>query len=406
MGSETKNNNKFSPIAVQAVVVAMGINLLAGAQYCWSLLGNSVGQANGWTTTQLALPYSLMMVVTSLWAIIMGFVNDRSKPKYGTIFGGICIAVSLCIAGTTKSYVVLFLAIALIMGFASTSLTSNTSPTAMKFAPMKYKGLVSGIVGAGMGWTSLYMAPLIHYLNGRVSIKTTFYIIGLGCGGLIILLSLFLPTPPKIQEGTVTEEDTSIYKNTIDFKGALRKHETWVLFAIFCMAGMTGMMMTSQMTKIATVQIPGWTGAYLLIMALAGANGAGRLIVSGLSDRIGVFNTWKMIFAVQTANMILFRFYQSPAALILGTIVMGLFYGASIPLCWSTIASVYGKKYMSSIYGVITNGFAVAALVGPLLAARIVDTSGSYSMAFLAIAAFQVLGLVLSFVLERSRKRA
>ena len=223
------------------------------------------------------------------------------------------------------------------------------------------------------------------------------------------MLSFFLPTPPKIQatdasSNTKLEEDTSIYKNTISLKPALFKYETWVIFAMFACAGMAGHMMTSQMTNIASVQIPGWGGAYILVMALAGSSGAGRLIISTLSDKLGVFNTWKLIFATQIVNMMFFRNYTSPNSIIWGTIVMGLFYGASIPLCWASVAAVYGKKYLGSIYGIVTNGFAVAALVGPLLAARIVDTTNSYNGTFIAIAGFGILGMILAFTIKENKK--
>jgi MFS family permease len=99
--------------------------------------------------------------------------------------------------------------------------------------------------------------------------------------------------------------------------------------------------------------------------------------------------------------MLLFRTYTSPTLIVWGTIVMGVFYGAAIPLCWSSVAEVFGKKYLGSIYGVVTNGFAVAALVGPLLAARLVDTTGSYDGAFFAIAGFGVLGMILAFTIKK-----
>lgn len=410
------NKEKFSKTAIQATVIAMLINLSAGAQYCWSLLGSSIGKENGWTTTQLALPYSWMMVITSLWAIVVGRINENSKPKYLVMFGGICIGLSLVIAGTTSSYVVLFLAIAVLMGLASTSFTSSTTPTAQKFAPMKYKGLVAGIVGAGMGWTSFYMSPMIRSLNGSVGTRNTFLIIGIGSFIVTFVLAQFLPTPPKVNASdpdvvaaakAAEEADMKTkYKNTIALKQALKTKETWVTFFMFACAGMGGQMMTSQMTKIASVQYT--TGdatalAVTMLMALGLANGLGRLCVSTLSDKLGVRNTWTLIFIVQGINILCFRFYTTSLLLHVGTFVLGFFYGASIPLVWNTVAGIFGRKYLGSIYGVITNGFAVAALAGPLISARIVDATGSYNPAFLVLASFLVVGLILSRTLPNDR---
>lgn len=413
------NKEKFSRTATQATVIAMLINLSAGAQYCWSLLGGSIAAERGWTTTQLALPYSWMMVITSLWAIAVGRINEHSKPKYLVMFGGVCIGLALIIAGTTSSYVVLFLAIALLMGFASTSFTSSTTPTAQKFAPLKYKGLVAGIVGAGMGWTSFYMSPMIRSLNGSIGTRNTFLAIGIGSFVVTFVLAQFLPTPPKVDASdpsvvaaakAAEEADKKTkYKNTVTLKKALTTKETWITFTMFACAGMGGQMMTSQMTKIAAVQYTAGDATALavsMLMALGLANGLGRLCVSTLSDKLGVRNTWTLIFVVQCLNILCFRFYTTPVLLVIGTFVLGFFYGAAIPLVWNTVAGIFGRKYLGSIYGVITNGFAVAALAGPLISARIVDTTGSYNPAFLVLAAFLVVGLILSRTLPNDRALA
>ena len=408
MGQET-----WSKKAIQATVVAMLINLAAGAQYCWSLLSSGVAASNGWTTTQMALPASLMMVFTSLWAIVVGYFNDRTKPKYFVMFGAVCIGLSLVIAGTTTSYVVIFLAIVFLMGAASTSFTSNTTPTAQKLAPMKYKGLVAGIVGAGMGWTSFYMAPLIKAIQGSHGDKAAFYVIGIGSFVIIFILAQFLPEPeradasdPKVAAAAKAAEEmdekTTLYKNTKNLKAAIKTKEIWLCFFMFACAGMGGQMMTSQMTKIAAVQLTdGDAGALAvkMIMALGLANGLGRLCVSTLSDKLGVKNTWSLIFIAQCINILCFRFYTTTTALVAGTFALGFFYGAAIPLVWNTAASIFGRKHLGAIYGVITNGFSVAALVGPLVCAKIVDTTGSYNPAFIVLAVFLALGLVMSRIL-------
>lgn len=399
-------NEKVSSIAKRAVVVAMCINLLAGAQYCWSMLGSTLMAQYGWTATQASLPYSVMMVVTSLWAIVVGVVADKAGPNNMIRLGAVCIAASLIIAGHTSSWPLMMFAIGILMAIASTSFTSNTSSTAVKFMPLKYKGLATGIVGAGMGWTSFYMAPMINKLMSVTSVANTFTIIGLGCGIMIFILSFLLPNPVKYPELVVADTrgagavDYSKYKDTINTVGkAVKTKETWCLFAMFACAGMTGQMLTSQMTNIATVQA-GLMNGYILIMGMAIFNGLGRLVVSSVSDKIGITNTWRLIFAVLAADMVLMSVSHSMLPLLVSVCIMGAFYGGSIPLVWASTTGVFGKKYVTTIYGVITNGFAVAALVGPTLASRIVDMSGGYTMAFYAVVVFEIIGFLLSFTIK------
>lgn len=195
-------------------------------------------------------------------------------------------------------------------------------------------------------------------------------------------------SPESIAAAKIAEEEdqrTTKYKNTVDLKTCLKKKETWLIFFMYACAAMGGQMMTSQMSKIAQIQFTTGDVAAVtatMIMALGLANGLGRLCVSTVADRLGVINTWRLIFLVQIINILCFRFYTGYASLVVGTFVLGSFYGATIPMVYTTVATIFGRKSMGSIHGVITNGISVAALVGPLISSNIVDATGSYNPAF------------------------
>ena len=135
-------------------------------------------------------------------------------------------------------------------------------------------------------------------------------------------------------------------------------------------------------------------------MAIAVGNTAGRLLLGAISDRLGVFTTWKVLFAFATVNMFLFTMYKTPAMMIIGTVILAACYGACVPLTWASITSVFGKKYMGTIYGYTNISFGIASFIGPMVAAAIVDATGVYNRAFLVVAAFQILGLILSFTMS------
>lgn len=395
-------NEKVSPVAKRAVVVALCINLLAGAQYCWSMLGSSLMAEYEWSAMQASLPYSVMMVVTSLWAMVVGHLVDRTGPHFLIRVGSVCIALSLIIAGRTSNWWLVMFAIGGLMGIASTSFTANCAATSVKFMPLKYKGLASGIVSAGMGWTSFYMAPMIRGLLEKTSVANTFTIIGLMCGILIFILSFLLPNPAKYPELLVAAEDGasadhSKYKNSCTTLGQIAaKKETWILLAMFACSGMSGQMLTSQLNNIAQVHVGLASGASL-IMALGLCNGLGRLLVSGVSDRIGVCNTYRILYCGIAVSMVLMIFANGFGLMLLAVVLLGLFYGGGTALIWAADTMVFGKQYVGSVNGIVTNGFAVAALIGPSLASHFVDTTGGYVGAFVAVIAFAILGIVLSF---------
>lgn len=395
------------PIARRAVTVALCINLLSGAQYAWSMLGASLMEARGWTITQTTLPYSILFVVASLWSIVVGSVGDRIGPVFFIRLGAVCNAVGLTIAGNTENWWLVLLAVGLSMGIASASLANSTSPTALRYVPVRYKGVVSGVVSAGIGWTSFYVAPLIRGLLSVTGVSETFAVIGIVDGILLFILSFFLPNPvkdpsPKEEEEETGQSVSEAYKVSAPLDGsirttgeALRSREVWYLFFIFCCASVAGLMFTSQVTTIARVQA-GVEDGTILVMTMGVVNGFGRLLTPSLSDRVGVFRIWLLVFLVMIADMAVLSISHTLTALFPALCVMSFFAGGANPLMWATVSGIFGTKYMGTVFGVVTNGFAVASITSPVIAAGIAQTTGSYTAAFGFVAGISFCGLLLT----------
>lgn len=394
---------KVTNIAKRAIIVAVLLNLCTGAQYCWSMLGKSMIAEYGWTATQASLPYSVLMIVAATWAVGAAKISEKYKPKYSTMLGAVCMCSGLIISGFTRSPIVMLFSVGLLIGMSSTSVTAVTAPTAVKFWPAKYKGLISGIGTAGVALSSFYMSPIINWLLKTVGLKMTFVAVGIGAGILIGGLSLLLPTPGPEQLGNAGDAadavDHSLYQNKYTGEQALKKYEFWVLFLCMGCAAMSGQMLTAHVAMISVAQA-NWESGATLVMAIAVGNTAGRLLLGAISDKLGVFTTWKLLFIVAAANMFLFTKYTTPSTMIIGTVILAACYGACVPLTWASITSVFGKKYMGTIYGYTNISFGIASFIGPMAAAAIFDATGGYNKAFLVVAAFQILGLILAFTIS------
>jgi len=72
---------KVSKMAYTALVICILLNLAAGFQYCWSLLGRTIISQYGWTATQAALPYTVLTIVTSLWSTFAGRLGEYISPR-------------------------------------------------------------------------------------------------------------------------------------------------------------------------------------------------------------------------------------------------------------------------------------------------------------------------------------
>ena len=70
------------------------------------------------------------------------------------------------------------------------------------------------------------------------------------------------------------------------------------------------------------------------------------------------------------------------AGFVLGAAVVGFSYGACLSLFPATAADRWGTKNMGVNYGILFTAWGVGGVIGPLLASKIVDRTGSYEMAY------------------------
>jgi OFA family oxalate/formate antiporter-like MFS transporter len=169
---------------------------------------------------------------------------------------------------------------------------------------------------------------------------------------------------------------------------------------MFVLAASAGLMIISQVALIAKGQahIDKWGFAPVAILALF--NTLGRLVSGFLSDRIGRANTMVLAFVLQALNMFAFSHYTTPALLIFGSAFAGLCYGTIFTLFPATTADFYGIRNLGVNYGLVFTGFGVAAVIGPMLGARILDLFGSYHHAFVISAIMLLFGALLAFMLK------
>jgi len=83
-------------------------------------------------------------------------------------------------------------------------------------------------------------------------------------------------------------------------------------------------------------------------------------------------------------------------------IVSGLGYGGIVAVLSPLVAELFGLRAHGTILGMIAFNTAFGA-IGPLIAGRIFDVSGSYQLGFLAAAILCVLGLILVLFLKPRR---
>jgi nitrate/nitrite transporter NarK len=78
-----------------------------------------------------------------------------------------------------------------------------------------------------------------------------------------------------------------------------------------------------------------------------------------------------------------------------------LCYGGGFGVMPSFNADFFGTRYMGQIYGMILTAWGVGGIVGPFVAARVKDVTGSYAGALIPVAIMLLIAAVIPFFVRK-----
>lgn len=374
--------------AQKTLIAGTCINLSIGVIYAWSVIKKSMVSQWQWTHTEANMPYTVGIIVWAIALLLAGILQDRFGPKrviqLGVTLVGTGLMASSFVTSPLGMVFTFGVGVATGIGFTYACIT----PCCMKWFHPSKKGMVSGITVGGFGLAAVYLAPLTGKLISVFGISETFLILGIGVLLVAWPLTMLMDNPPAsfiapAPKNMLASSKASAQKSPdFTWQQIVKTKEFYLLWIMFAFSSSAGVMMIGHLASIASVQA-GIQDVALIVSLLAVSNAAGRVGGGILSDKIGRRNTMLLVFSTQLANMAAFIHYTNLPLIALGTIVAGLSYGSLMSVFPSITSDKWGMKNYGTNYGVLYMAWGVSGVVGPLIAAWVVDATGTYAWAYM-----------------------
>ena len=399
---------------------AIGIGVALGILYVWSVISKGLQDELHWTNTQASLPYTIFTVCMSIGFFTSGRIQDKLGPRVCVVACAILMGAGLMFSGFFTTPWLVMIGFGIISGLGVGSGNVSSLAASLKWFPYSKKGMVSGAVLAGIGFSAVLYSPFSNYLLGAVGVSSSFLIFGVISFVAIFALSFNMYDPPQgydkekgmivlgdgagAAEAREAEPPAVQSDNDMATRDMFRTGSFYLLFAIFAISSASGLMIIGHAAKIAQVQ-GGWEGGFILVIALNLFNTGGRFLGGSISDRFGRENTLKLVLVIQALNMFLFGFYANVPTIALGIVVQGFCYGTIFAVMPALTSDLYGLKSFGANYGTVFLAWGIGGIIGPMTAARVYDTIGTYKSAYLIACALSIVSLILISILHWRRKK-
>lgn len=430
-------------IAISGALVMLTI----GTIYSWAMFTQPLLVAYGWDLTVTTWTYAIAnFSLAALGAVIGGFWQDKVGPRTVAMVGVTLWGLGNVLAGLgTSAFGALWLYVSYgIVGGIGAGMAYIT-PLSMvtKWFPDN-KGLAGGLVAGAFGLGAFLYNQIVprlpgfhmaaEHADGFIAARaaanaagTRFDPAALGvvfsdedlaalmhvfvASGIVFLIvglaaaSLFRnPAPSRLAPAAQKGADGAEGYAPSQVIAMPQFYLLWTQLFVNVIAGITiisnAVFMLADLTQSAAATIAPLFGLVSIFNAL------GRCFWGAISDRIGCNHTFAAMFAVQAVAVLLLTNVHELAPALAAVSMILLCCGGGFGTMPSFSASCFGTKFMGLNYGLILSAWGFAALIGPIIAARAKDLTGSFYGMLPLIVLVLLASVILPYLTNKTAKKS
>lgn len=352
----------------------------------------------GWNRTQTSSGLSIAGIMAAMLSPFFGALID----KWGTrplALPGLAM-MSLLTAGfaLNNGSFALWTAMWLAYGLVSLFIKSTVWATTVSAAFESARGLALGVMLSGTALAQVVMPPLANWLVGSYGWRTAFVALGLGWGGmaLAVCIPFFRDVHLEQGEGTASADRSSARFPGLSLSEAWRDRALWQIgISTFLMMVLTIGLLIHQFEIMRDAGISRQSAGWLTsVFGLGGI--AGKLVSGYLMDRYSPNWVGGLTLAsTALAFFLLMSAFATPALIVVAMAVNGYASGTKLQITSYMTTRFAGLKNFGKIFGTMAAVIALGSALGPWLAGRVYDLTGSYTIFLIG----GVIGSIVSGVL-------
>jgi len=375
-------------------MAGLGINLALGILYTWSIFKQAIqesilsgdGRFN-WDIASLNDPFAVCCLMFTIAMIFAGRLQDKLSPRITAVIGGVLTGVGLIVISQSSSLFFWILGFGVLTGLGLGFGYASATPPAIKWFPPSKTGMIAGIVVAGFGLASVYIAPLSIFLIAKFGLSLSMLIFGVAFLGVVCFLAKFLVNPPEgySAEGAKPVPGKAAAAKVFDFSpGQMLQtgsfYKLWFMYfvgagaALIIIGGVAGMAKQSMGDL-----------SWIVVALMAVGNAGGRIAAGAVSDKIG--RTWTLLIMMSFQAVVIFSllFIGETQALLLvvAATLIGFNYGTNLSVFPSATKDYFGLKNFGINYGLVFSAWGIGGFVFPRISQMIVAQTGSPEAAYI-----------------------
>jgi len=360
-----------------------------GILYSFGAFLEPMRAAFGESRTAISALFSITGLVFYFAGPFAGHLGDRLGPRPMALAGAVVLAAGLALAGAAETTWQAFTAYAIGAGIGcALAYAPSLAVVGGWFNAKRHAAL--GIAAAGTGCGTLVLPPLAAWLIGAFDWRTAMALLG-GLCGLLLLAAAALVSQPPVRAAPAGRK----LGDTVRSRSFLLLYVSWV-------CATTALFVPFVFLPVHAAQLGVAPVAASALLSLVGAMSvAGRLGMGALGRKVGTLRLFRIAVAIMAGSYVIWLLAGGYAGLVVFAVCLGLGYGLRIALMPAVLIEFFGLANLGAVLGTFFTASGVAASIGPLAAAAIVDATGGFGWGIGLALALGVAGFLVLLPLRR-----
>lgn len=370
----------------------------------------------GWSRAALSGVASLSRLEGGLIGPLGGYLVDRFGPRVNVLGGVVLMGGGLILLAQVQSLLAFYLVFILLVAMGASVGIQTAMPTTIANWFIRKRSRAMGILYAGVGLGGA-VVPVLAWLITQYGWRAALVVTG------VVVLAVFVPLAFVFRhrpeqyglrpdgeeaEGAVRPGESPrsrVQAREVDVTPgqALRMPAFWLLCVGFALR-------TTASHGVPLHLIPHLVGqgftaeaAALVLGGMGVFSVVGRLGFAWMGDFWDKRYVLLVSTTVMSVGLVFLNLPTTWTTVALFLLIYSPGYGGAPPLLRAILGEYFGRRYYGTISGLFSMIAHVGTVAGPLFAGYVYDVAKSYTFAFYAFAAANLLGGVLILLARKPR---
>lgn len=397
--SGSKMHRALHPVWVIVLAAATIAAIGMGLRQVMGLYLKPVSETLGLGREVFALAIAIANVVWGLAAPITGMVSDSYGSGRVAVFGAVTTTAGLLMLYAANSEAQLIATGVLLgLGAAGCGVNAMVGAVARAVVP-ELRTRAIAMIGMGSGVGILIAMPYTHLLMALLGWQSSLVVLAVTAASMLLLAALIRGKPSDVH-GEPAQGLLAALREAVAYPSF------WLLNAGFFVCGFHVVFYGTHLP------------AYVADKGFDPSVGVGALTVVGLGNLIGTYlaGEWgrrlpkrfglSLIYLGRAAVFIAFLALPiTPVTIIILSAVLGVLWLSTVPLTSGLVATFFGARWMTMLYGLVFLSHQLGAFLGAWLGGYLFDQLHSYDAMWWISVALGLLAAALSFPIQERSAR-